>query len=269
MKNLFYRIFLNDRTINIIILLNISTIICEEYGYYPLWIEIIDNVTIFFFIFEMIAKQTKYGFANYWRSGWNRLDGSLVVISLPSIGALFFPSIFLSNASFILSLRILRVFRFFRLTHFFPNFSVILTNFKKAMRDASAVILIAFLMMVMFALICCSLFNEVAPEFFCNPGESLYSIFRLFTIEGWYEIPDTVAASYSPAISGLIRLFFAFILILGGIICMSLINSIFVDAMVSDNNDEMMEKIDRLENKIDAMLKEKGIAAESTEEKKG
>jgi voltage-gated sodium channel len=47
------------------------------------------------------------------------------------------------------------------------------------------------------------------------------------------------------------------LLIAGGIIGMSLINSIFVDAMVSDNNDELEKKIDRLEKKIDQLLKEK------------
>lgn len=255
MKNFLYRFFLNDKIINAAILLNITTIVCEEYGYYPIFVQIIDNLTLFFFIFEMLTKQAFFGFFNYWKNGWNRLDGSLVIISLPSIAAFFFPSIFLSNASFILSLRILRVFRFFRLTHFFPNFSAILKNFKKALRDSSAVIIIAFMIMVMFALICCSLFDDVAPKFFGNPSDALYSVFRLFTIEGWYEIPDTVAASYTPFIAFLIKCFFCFILILGGIILMSLINSIFVDAMVSDNNDELLEKIDRLEKKIDAILK--------------
>ncbi len=257
MKDFFYKIFLNDRIINIVILLNIITIVIEEYGYYSSVIEIVDYGTIFFFIFEMIAKQRKWGFMNYWKNGWNRLDGSLVIISLPSIGALFFPETFNSNASFILCLRILRVFRFFRLTHFFPNFTAIANNFKKALRDSSAVIIIAFMIMIMFALICCSLFKQSAPQFFDTPSNALYSVFRLFTIEGWYEIPDTVAAEYTPAVASVIRCFFCFILILGGIICMSLINSIFVDAMVSDNNDEMIEKINRLEKKIDTLLKER------------
>lgn len=268
MNNLLYRIFINDRIINVAILLNITTIVIEEYGYSSPIVTFVDYTTIFFFILEMLVKQAKNGFLNYWKMGWNRLDGSLVILSLPSIGALFFPNIFNSNASFILSLRILRVFRFFRLTHFFPNFSAIAENFKKALRDASAVIIIAFMIMIMFSLICCSLFNQTTPEFFDTPSGSLYSIFRLFTIEGWYEIPDAVASHYSPPIAAAIRCFFCFILILGGIICMSLINSIFVDAMVSDNNDEMIEKINRLEQKIDTILKEKNLDSNEFPEQK-
>ena len=49
------------------------------------------------------------------------------------------------------------------------------------------------------------------------------------------------------------RLYFVFILILGGIIGMSFINSIFVDAMVSDNNDDVMKKLEELEAKIDRL----------------
>jgi len=50
-----------------------------------------------------------------------------------------------------------------------------------------------------------------------------------------------------------VRLYFVFILILGGIIGMSFINSIFVDAMVSDNNDDVMKKLEELEAKIDRL----------------
>ncbi len=38
---------------------------------------------------------------------------------------------------------------------------------------------------------------------------------------------------------------------------MSIVNSIFVDAMVSDNNDEVLCKIDELNEKIDQLVKNK------------
>ena len=34
---------------------------------------------------------------------------------------------------------------------------------------------------------------------------------------------------------------------------MSLVNSIFVDAMAADNNDEVLEKLNQLEKKLDKM----------------
>jgi voltage-gated sodium channel len=42
---------------------------------------------------------------------------------------------------------------------------------------------------------------------------------------------------------------------MGGIIGMSLVNSIFVDEMVSDNNDDIKEQLKRIEEKLDRMGK--------------
>lgn len=47
------------------------------------------------------------------------------------------------------------------------------------------------------------------------------------------------------------------ILITGGIFGLSLVNSIFVDAMVQDNNDELEKKVDLLNKKIDRLLDDK------------
>lgn len=40
---------------------------------------------------------------------------------------------------------------------------------------------------------------------------------------------------------------------MGGIIGLSLVNSVFVDAMVSDNNDELNKEVERLHKKIDVL----------------
>jgi voltage-gated sodium channel len=52
-----------------------------------------------------------------------------------------------------------------------------------------------------------------------------------------------------------VRVYFCTLLIGGGIIGMSLINSIFVDALAADNNDDVKAKLDVLEQKIDALQK--------------
>ena len=75
-------------------------------------------------------------------------------------------------------------------------------------------------------------------------------------MEGWYEIPDALAASMSPAGVAGVRIYFVLILIMGGIIGLSLVNSIFVDAMVSDNNDELEAEVKKLNEKIDLLTEE-------------
>ena len=105
----------------------------------------------------------------------------------------------------------------------------------------------------------CSLFKDLAPEYFATPLDSIYSVFRLFTVEGWYDIPDAITVSISPAWGKIVRFYFCILLLLGGILGMSFINSIFVDAMVSDNNDDVKAQLAEMEKKIDKLLEEKEL----------
>lgn len=178
------------------------------------------------------------------------MDGFLVIISIPSVIDTFVPGA-LNDFSFLLALRAFRIFRFFRLAQFFPNVAVIARNFGLAMRQSYAVFIALMLIIFIFALISCDLFGEKVPEYFGTPLDGIYSTFRLFTIEGWYDIPDEVAKSMGGEVWGhLVRLYFSVLLFVGGIIGMSLVNSIFVDAMVSDNNDDVKVQLDRIEAKL-------------------
>lgn len=72
-------------------------------------------------------------------------------------------------------------------------------------------------------------------------------MFRVFTVEGWYEIPDAIAAATSPFVGRITRLYFCLLLAAFGILGLSFINSVFVDAMVADNNDDLKMQLDRME----------------------
>ncbi len=86
---------------------------------------------------------------------------------------------------------------------------------------------------------------------------SMYSTFKVFTIEGWYEIPDKIVRNSDTFSAFIIKFYFVIILIVGGILGLSLVNSIFVDSMVMDNNDDIEKKIDLLDKKIELLLEEK------------
>ena len=250
MKNIFEKIFLNEKIIMAVILLNAVVIYLQISGISTPVLTGSDIACTLIFLMEMILKHLKLGVKEYWRSGWNRLDGILVIVSLPSLVEIFLPT-GMMDLSILLIFRLLRVLRFFRVLHFFPNFTQIVKAFKMAMRESYAILLCFFVVIVIFGLLNCSLFKDVAPQYFATPLESIYSVFRICTVEGWYDIPDTIAEGTTPLIGGLVRLYFVLLLILGGIIGMSFINSIFVDAMVSDNNDDVMKKLEELETKID------------------
>lgn len=255
MRNFLFKFFTNKQLIGIAILLNVTCIILEEYEIKHSAIFIIDNITTLFFLGEMIAKLKKFGIRDYCSSSRNRLDGVLVLISIPSILDIFFPSL-LANKSNILILRTFRIVRVVRISHFFSSLPIIIRNLRKALKDSSAIMIGSMVTILTFALLNCSLFRNTAPQFFGTPTESFYTTFRLFTIEGWYEIPDAVTANFSVIQTFITRFYFGSIIIICGVIGMSLLNSIFVDAMVSDNNDGFINEFRRLEEKVDKLLEQ-------------
>ena len=119
--------FLNERAILVVIVLNALLLFLQESGLSSPFINTLDVTCSIIFIIEMVVKLAEYGFKGYWASGWNRLDGILVILSIPSLIFYFMPDINL-DLSFLLVLRVLRVFRFFRLVHAFPGFSQLVKN---------------------------------------------------------------------------------------------------------------------------------------------
>ena len=65
-------------------------------------------------------------------------------------------------------------------------------------------------------------------------------MFKVFTVEGWFTIPDEIAAAAaSPVVGWAVRGFFAFAVTTGGILGLSMANAVFVDEMVMDNNRDL------------------------------
>ena len=267
MRQLLRRFVLNEKIILAVIFINSVIIYLQTSGINNTTLVVIDLICTFVFILEMIVKHVDLGVKTYWKDGWNKLDGSLVILTLPSLVLTFFPNIPIVDFSIFIILRLLRVFRFFRLMHFFPNFSQLVSGFKLALRESYAVLLCFLVIIVIFGLINCALFKDFVPEFFNTPLQSIYSMFRFCTVEGWYEIPDSIASRSSTFWADVVRLYFCLQLLLGGILGMSFINSVFVDAMAADNNDDVKAQLTEMERKIDRLL-EAGETRRFSEENK-
>ena len=249
-QELLKNIFLNEKVLLLVIIVNTIIIFLIESGLSGTALSIADISCTMFFVIEMIYKNIHFGFKKYWTNPLEIMDGVLVILSVPTIIEFIF-SVELGDLSFLLVLRILRILRMFRLTRVFPDFDVIMRNFVMALKKSYAFFLVIFIFIIIFALIDCNLFKEAAPRYFNTPMDAIYSTFRMFSVEGWYEIPDEVAKGMNNDIwIHIVRIFFSMQLLFGGIIGMSLINSIFVDAMVSDNNDDIKKDIEELKNML-------------------
>ena len=247
---------LNDKFILGVILINAAVIFVQGFAFqkpWVPWLDLADHLLTVVFLLEAVAKIRTWGMRPYLASSWNVFDFTLVLLALPSLVVWLLPMEFV-GLDFLLVFRIMRVFKFFRFIRFVPRMDHIISGVGRAAK-ASVLILFAFFVFnFIISLISCFLFREMAPEFFRDPLLSWYSIFKVFTVEGWYEIPDAIVEEASPMATFFTRLYFIVILFVGGIFGLSLVNSIFVDTMVSDNNDELERRVEELQRKIDLLL---------------
>lgn len=242
--------FLEER--NMLIAIVISAIVIFIW-YFPAlhgneWLLILDHFFIVLFFLEAVVKIREYGFKKYWDSGWNRFDFLLVVASLPSL---------LENvegmpdASWLLILRLFRLIRLVRFIRFIPHIEELIKGLGRAMKASIFVLMMLFGLNFLLAIFTCHFFGEIAPEFFGDPLISSYSIFQMFTVEGWNEIPAVIVErTNSPIYAGMTRFYFVLVVLFGGIFGMSLANAVFVDEMTMDNNNALEKKIDNLQNQI-------------------
>ncbi|MCH2082540.1 MAG: ion transporter [Saprospiraceae bacterium] len=218
-----------------------------------IYLEVVDRIIIFFFFVEACVKLKVLSPRGYFKSNWNRFDFFIVVASLPS---LFVPLFHIPDTSLLIILRLLRLIRLVRFIRFVPHLGKIIAGLGRALQASLFVILALFLLNFLLALFTCHFYADIAPEFFGNPLIASYSIFQLFTVEGWNEIPSIISERLpkgdwqSDLFIGITRFYFAIIVLIGGIFGMSLANAVFVDEMTMDNNVVLEEKIDALQEQI-------------------
>jgi len=252
------QLFLNDKFILSLILINAIVIFFSGFSFsshHQFLFATIDHTITILFSIEIITKLRSYK-KTFFHSKWNIFDLTLVILSIPALFSIF-AHIDTSSYSFFLVFRVMRVFKSFRFLKFIPGIDHLFKGIQRAMK-ASVIILLSFIVYIfIIGIFSFHLFNNSAPEYYGDPLLSLYSTFKIFTVEGWFEIPEHIVKNYSRSTTFFTHLYFIFILLSGGIIGLSIVNSIFVDAMVSDNTDELEKKVDELDRKINLLLKKK------------
>lgn len=252
---MFKRLFLNEYFILLLIIFNAVIIFVSGFDIGEknnFILSLIDNGVTILFLTELTIKLSHFG-KGYFLSNWNKFDFVLILLSIPALIALVLNAN-VHDFSFFLVFRVMRVFKSFRFLKFIPGIDHLIKGIQRALK-ASIIVMLGFIVYIfIIGIFSFYLFNQSSPQYFGNPLISLYSTFKIFTVEGWYEIPEQVTSSFSSVLSFFTYVYFIFVALSGGILGLSLVNSIFVDAMVSDNNDDLEKKIENLELKIDKLL---------------
>ena len=252
---MFKRFFLSERSIMIAILLNAMVIFLlyfPEFSQHFL-LEWIDHFFVILFMLEAIVKIIVWTPKIYFSSRWNWFDFIVVIASMPSLLLTF---IEIPDTSLLLVLRLFRLIRLVRFIGFIPNLSNIMAGLGRALQASIFVLLALFFLNFMLGIFTCHFYGKMAPQYFGNPLISCYSIFQMFTIEGWNEIPAYLAKRMDSDIwIGIMRFYFVVVVLCGGIFGMSLANAIFVDEMTMDNTRLLEKKIDDLQTEVSELKK--------------
>ncbi|MCD7938496.1 MAG: ion transporter [Tannerellaceae bacterium] len=256
MKDALRKLFLDEHFVLILIFLNSVLIFIQDFDNIPVFVSYLDQLFTALFTIEMVVKIDYYGFPGYWKNNWNKFDFIVVVTALLSLLVDLVDIHHTLPLQYILILRVFRLFKSFRIFRFMPDIDSIIKGLQRAVK-ASYVITFAFLvLLVILSVLTCSIFKNLAPEYFGTPLESLYSMFRLFSADSWYEVSDLIASRSTPAMAVFTKIYFILLLFFASILGVSLINSIFVDAMVSNSSDRVEEKVNILHDKVDSLLKQ-------------
>ena len=244
------RLFLNERFILFAVLCNAAIIFAlyfpDQHDNY--WLLLVDHLFIVFFLVEVIVKLAVLKPKAYFSSAWNRFDFIIVVGSLPVLMEPFMTVP--EGASLLILLRLFRLVRLVRLMRFIPNIEQVVNGLGRAIRASVFVLAALVFLNLMVAIVTCHFYADIAPAYFGNPLVSIYSVFQLFTLEGWNEIPASITSNPDAPLSdtaiGMTRFYFASVVVLGGVFGMSLANAVFIDEMTMDNNLELEAKVDVL-----------------------
>lgn len=242
------QIAIHDRTISYMIILNTLALFFDAFPSINKlthgFLTFIDTFCTLYFVFEIALKVHLDSWQQYWRNGWNRFDFFVILASLPALAGAFWD---LKAFSALLILRVCRLIKFFRLLRFTPNGEMIWAGIIRSLKASVSVFLAILLLNLLFAMGATFLFGELAPEYFGDPLISSYSLFKVFTIEGWYEVPDLLHARTGAATWTLVlRGYYVLAVVIGGLLGFALANAVFVDEMTADNTNYVEYLVEEL-----------------------
>jgi voltage-gated sodium channel len=266
---------INDRLLLILILTNVLVIYLHSFdGFKPYFyiLDILDVIFTMIFIWEIginIFQSSGINFAEKFKKfhndKWNKIDFYSVLLAIPSIGVLFVEDLEIFAGFTVL--RTLRIFKILRVIEFIPEGKKISSKLLKALKGVFFIMVAFIIYSTIISLISVTLFKSSAPSFFSNAFDSFFTIFKIFSGDGFSDVVSEIVSNSSLEFGYFTKLYFVVIVFTGSILGLSLINSVFIDQM--SNSDEKSEKeLKSLEKKIDLLLKKQDLLSNDLNEMK-
>ncbi|MDX3660063.1 ion transporter [Streptomyces sp. ID05-26A] len=187
-------------------------------------LHLLDRLALAVFVVELLLRFGAYG-KDFFRDPWNWFDTVVVAITL-------LPA---ASGSFSV-LRALRVLRVLRLVSVVPSMRRVVSALLTALPGMASITALLALVLYVSAVIATKLFGIVAPEYFGDLGDSLFTLFQVMTGEAWSEVARQVMAEKPFA-----WIFFVGYLVVTSFTVLNLFIAVAVTAMQSQMTEEHAE----------------------------
>ncbi|MFD9700050.1 ion transporter [Lentzea sp. NPDC059081] len=197
-----------------------STALLASYGNV---LHLIDRLALAAFVVELVLRFGAYG-KDFFRDPWNWFDTVVVGVTLLPASGTF--SV----------LRALRVLRVLRLVSVVPSMRRVVSALLTALPGMASITALLALVLYVSAVIATKLFSTVAPEYFGDLGDSLFTLFQVMTGEAWSEVARQVMAEKPFA-----WIFFVGYLVVTSFTVLNLFIAVAVSAMQTQMTEEHAE----------------------------
>lgn len=206
-----------DNFIMAVIIVNAVSLGMETSEYfkaeYGTALRLIDNIALAIFTLE-IGMKMLIRRSRFFRNAWNIFDFLIVGVSLLT---------FIPQLSVLRSLRILRIFL---LISFMPRLRFIVQSLLLSLPGIFGISILLAVMFYVFGVIATQIFGADNPYTFGSLGRSLYSLFRITTLDGGWTIINKVLKNHHYA-----YFFFIPFILLSSYIILNIFIAIIVNSM--------------------------------------
>lgn len=209
---------------------------------YAIFLQFADAFVTIYFIFEIAIKMAaEKKFINFFKSGWNVFDFTIVVITLLP----------LEQSGFAAIARMLRVFRVLRLFTARPELKAIIDMLIKAIPSIIDIVILMFIIFYIYAIIGSFIFQDMPSGLWNDFLVSMLTLFRILTFEDWTDVMYEAMEVYPWA-----WVYFVSFVIIAAFVFFNLFVAVIIGEMQKLQEADMKQEIHEEHEKIDLLLKE-------------
>jgi len=176
----------------------------------------LDDAILWIFVAELVLRLIAHG-RRFFTDPWSLFDTAVVAASFAPAAAGF------------AALRAFRVFRVLRLISAFPRLRSVVRGLLLSIPGIASVAALLVLIVFVSAILGYNLYGQLAPQYFGDLWTSMYTLFKVMTLEGWPEIADSVIA-----VSPTAWMFFLVYILVATLTLLNFFIAIIVHAMESE-----------------------------------